>query len=79
MERSELQFGAYEFKAPATYSARAPMKPTYVFVIDVSQFSHPIGLFPQVIQSVKMCLDYIPNAEKATICFVTFDVGIQFY
>ena len=34
--RLELQLGAYEFKAPDAYSARKPMKPTYVFVIDVS-------------------------------------------
>lgn len=79
MERQELQFGAYEFKAPSTYSSRKAIDPTYVFVIDVSQFSHPLGLFQQVIQSVKMCLDYIPNAEHASICFVTFDVCIHFY
>lgn len=45
LERPELQFGAYEFKAPAAYSARKAMNPTYVFVIDVSQFSQPIGYF----------------------------------
>ena len=50
-----------------------------MFVIDVSQFSHPIGFFPQVVQSIKMSLDYFQNAEKTQVCFITYDVNIQFY
>ena len=53
--------------------------PTYVFVIDVSQFSLPLGFFQQIIQSVKMCFDYIPNAEHARVAFITYDVNIHFY
>lgn len=79
LERSELQYGAYEFRAPATYSARPPLDPTFVFVIDVSQFSHPLGLFQQVVQSVKMSLDYIQCPERTQVCFITFDVNIHFY
>jgi protein transport protein SEC24 len=79
LERPELQFGAYEFKAPSTYSTRPPIKPTFVFVIDVSQFSQPLGYFQQIVQSIKMTLDYIPNAENTEICFITFDVNIHFY
>lgn len=79
LERSELQFGAYEFKAPSTYMSRPALEPTFVFVIDVSQFSHPIGFFPQVVQSIKMCLDYIQNAENTKVCFITYDVNVHFY
>ena len=79
LERFELQYGAYEFKAPSTYSSRKPLNPTYVFVIDVSQFAHPSGFFPQVIQSIKMTLDYMPNPENTTLCLITFDVNIHFY
>ena len=50
-----------------------------MFVIDVSQFSHPIGFFPQVVQSIKMTLDYFQNAENTSVCFITYDVNIQFY
>jgi hypothetical protein len=45
LQRPELQFGAYEFKAPPSYITRKIVDPTYVFVIDVSQFSLPQGFF----------------------------------
>jgi hypothetical protein len=50
-----------------------------VFVIDVSQFSQPLGVFQQVVQSIKMTLDYFQNAENTTLCFITYDVNIHFY
>jgi protein transport protein SEC24 len=64
LQRPELQFGAYEFKAPPSYITRKIVDPTYVFVIDVSQFSLPQGFFQQIVQSIKMTLDYIQNPEK---------------
>lgn len=51
-------YGAYEFKAPSTYGVRKPLMPTYVFAIDVSHLALNTGLFQQVIQSIKMTLDY---------------------
>ena len=78
-QRSELQLGAYEFKAPQSYCARKPLMPTYVFVIDVSQFSLPIGFFQQVVQSIKMSLDYLANPEHTQLCIITYDTNIHFY
>ena len=38
-ERSELKYGAYDFKAPTMYVHEAPFKPSYVFAFDTSLFS----------------------------------------
>lgn len=45
LQRPELLYGTYEFKAPSAYSARKPMLPHYVFAIDVSATSLQSGLF----------------------------------
>lgn len=36
-DRPEMRHGSVEFVAPAEYTVRAPMPPSYFFVIDVSQ------------------------------------------
>jgi len=53
--------------------------PTYVFAIDVSMSSLQLGLFPQIVQSIKVCLDYFQNPEQTSVCFLTYDVNIHFY
>ena len=32
-----------------------------------------------MVQSIKMTLDYFQNAENTSVCFITYDVNIQFY
>ena len=49
MQRPELLYGAYEFKAPSTYSVRPPLLPAFCFVIDVSTQALQSGLFTQVV------------------------------
>jgi Sec23/Sec24 trunk domain len=31
------------------------------------------------VQSVKMCLDYMPHPEGTQLCFITYDVNVHFY
>ena len=38
-----------------------------------------MGVFQQVVQSIKMTLDYFQNPENATICFITYDINLHFY
>lgn len=36
-DRPELNYGAYEFKLPSSYTTETPMfEPSYVFLLDVS-------------------------------------------
>jgi protein transport protein SEC24 len=72
-------YGAYEFKASSDYIARKPNLPHYVFAIDVSLSSINSGFFYQVVQSIKMTLDYFQNPSQTSLCFLTYDVNIHFY
>ena len=43
--RSELLYGTYDIKAPSNFSIREPMKPTFVFMLDVSINAYETGFF----------------------------------
>ena len=50
-----------------------------MFLVDVSMNSHSVGLFQQVVQSIRAAIDYIPNPENSDIAIITFDVTVHYY
>ena len=74
--RPELLYGTYDIKAPQGFSIRAPMQPTYVFMLDCSIQAYESGFFHQSLQSIKSCIDTMLYPEVTSVCFVTYDVTI---
>ena len=52
---------------------RAPMPPTYVFVIDVSLAAAASGMLRTACAAIKASLDSLPGEERAQVAFITFD------
>lgn len=52
---------------------RAPMPPTYVFVIDVSFAAASCGMLGAVCATIKDTLDRLPGDERTQVAFITFD------
>jgi len=52
---------------------RAPMPPTYVFVIDVSFAAASSGMLRAACSSIKASLDSLPGDERTQVAFITFD------
>lgn len=52
---------------------RAPMPPTYVFVIDVSFAAAACGMLGVVCAGIKASLDSLPGDERTQVAFITFD------
>lgn len=78
-ERPELCSGSVEYIAPAEYMVRAPMPPTYVFVIDVSFAAAASGMLGAVCATIKESLDLLPGDERTQVAFITFDNTLHFY
>ena len=68
-----LTQGSVEWVAPAEYMVRAPMPPTFFFVIDVSQPAVASGSLAAAVQGIQQALDNLPGAERTQIGFLTFD------
>ncbi|KAI7835269.1 hypothetical protein COHA_010829, partial [Chlorella ohadii] len=66
-ERPELCSGSVEYIAPAEYMVRAPMPPTYVFVIDVSFAAAASGMLGAVCATIKESLDLLPGDERTQV------------
>jgi protein transport protein SEC24 len=77
--RPELTLGTYEFLAPKDYSNKPIPDPTYLICIESTISSASTGLYSQVLNSLKMILDYIPYAERARVGIVTYDNSLRFY
>ena len=77
--RPECNFGTYEFVAPQEYSNKAIVNPTYIICLDSSVSSQSTGLYNQVLNSLRVILDYMPNPENTNVGICTFDTGISFY
>ena len=79
--RPELTQGSVEYVAPAEYMVRAPMPPSYLFVIDVSAPACASGAVAAVARGIKACLDDLPGAAdaRAQVGVVTFDSALHFY
>lgn len=52
---------------------RAPMPPTYVFVIDVSFAAAACGMLGAVCATIRECLDALPGDERTQVAFITYD------
>ena len=61
-------------RAPApSPQVRAPMPPTYVFLIDVSQPAVVSGAVAVVCATIRECLDSLPGDDRTQVAFITFD------
>ena len=78
-ERPELLKGTVEFVAPAEYMVRAPMPPTFIFVLDVSFAAVSSGMVAAAVETIRGCLDDLPGGERTQVGFVTFDATVHYY
>lgn len=78
-QRPELNSGSVEYIAPAEYMVRAPMPPTYVFLIDVSFAAVSSGMVSTACAGIKSCLNSLPGDDRTRIGIITFDNAIHFY
>lgn len=78
-ERPELCSGSVEYVAPAEYMVRAPMPPTYVFVIDVSSAAAASGMLRVACAAIKASLDSLPGDERTLVAFITYDNTLHYY
>lgn len=78
-QRPELSQGSVEYVAPAEYMVRAPMPPTFVFVIDVSFAAASAGMIASACESIKKSLSSLPGDDRTRIAIITFDKSIHFY
>ncbi|KAK9861048.1 hypothetical protein WJX84_009471 [Apatococcus fuscideae] len=78
-ERPELSHGSVEFVAPAEYMVRAPMPPTYFFVIDVTSPAMIARSVEAIAATIRDVLDQLPGGERTRVGFLTFDAHLQFW
>ena len=75
----EYFMGTFEYKLADNYIDTPPVKPRYVFCLDISATAIINGFFYQAISTIKQCLDFFQNPEETEVCFCTYDQAIQFY
>lgn len=78
-QRPEISGGSVEYVAPAEYMVRAPMPPTYVFVLDVSFPAIASGMLAAACAAIKSCLKDLPGEDRTRVAVITFDTSIHFY
>jgi protein transport protein SEC24 len=78
-QRPELCSGSVEYVAPAEYMVRAPMPPTYVFAIDVSNQAAASGMLGAACAAIKACLDALPGDGRTRVAVITYDATLHFY
>ena len=78
-ERLELTHGCVEFEAPGEYSARTPMIPTYVFVLDVSHAALTTGFFAAAVAGLASWFSQQQQYRRVRVGLVTFDSAVHFY
>lgn len=76
-ERPELSKGTVEYVATETYLARPPMRPAYLFVVDVSQKALQSGLMRQMTETLKTVVSVLP--KHARLGLITYDEAVQFH
>ncbi len=79
--KDKLNSGTFEFIATASYSDRAPMPPTYVFLLDVSLASLESGYFASVLETIKDIFinNLVSNPDRSKFAFITFDTHVNFF
>jgi protein transport protein SEC24 len=78
-DHPELSTGSVEYVAPAEYMVRAPMPPSFFFVIDVSATAVGCGMVGAAVEAIKACLDDLPGDDRTQVGFLTFDTTLHFY
>jgi protein transport protein SEC24 len=76
-ERPELSKGVYEFVAPKDYHTREVVTPAYVILLEASPLAYSLGVFSQVISSLQVLLDYLPNPERSSVCVLTYGASVN--
>lgn len=87
LERFELTRGTVEYVAPASYCARVPQVPSFLFVIDVSYNAVQSGMLSTACQAIKEVLRNLPTPntgrpDEVSPCkvgIITFDRTVHFY
>ena len=80
--RPEISLGSYEFIANSSYinKQRPQVRPTFIFLIDVSLAASVNGYLTSVVESIKSSLnDYNDFTEDTKIAIITFDTAVHFY
>lgn len=79
MQRPELCRGSVEYMAPEEYMVRAPMRPSYFFVIDASPSAVQSGVTVSACEVISRTLDNIQGGDTASVGIATFDGTVHFY
>ena len=79
MQRPELCRGSVEYIAPEEYMVRAPMRPSYFFVIDASLSAVQSGVTVSACEVISRTLDNIQGGDAASVGIATFDGTVHFY
>ncbi|EGR28550.1 protein transport protein, putative, partial [Ichthyophthirius multifiliis] len=78
-QKNELKLGSYEILAGIDYSARPPVAPSYIFLIDVSKGNQEIlQTISQVLREL-ILEGNIPGGERKQFGFITYDKDVHLY
>eukprot|EP01025_Chloroclados_australasicus_P004026 TRINITY_DN1096_c0_g1_i2.p1 TRINITY_DN1096_c0_g1~~TRINITY_DN1096_c0_g1_i2.p1 ORF type:complete len:1056 (+),score=152.01 TRINITY_DN1096_c0_g1_i2:251-3418(+) len=78
-DRPELSLGSVEYIAPEEYMVRAPMPPSYFFLIDVSVTAVQTGVIKAICEGIKESLNSLPGGDRTRVGFMTYDRSLHFY
>jgi protein transport protein SEC24 len=76
-----LNYSTFDIKATMDYASRVPMKPTFLFTIDVSKPAIESGYVEAVASTIRNVIegDQLPGGDDAKIGFITYDSSLHFY
>ncbi|KAJ7648771.1 hypothetical protein DFH06DRAFT_1270773 [Mycena polygramma] len=78
--RVELNHAVVDFAAGPEYVREAPLAPTFVFLLDVSQGAFISGMFLTAIHTISENLDNLPNDQLRTrVAILCYDVSLYFF
>lgn len=81
-DKAELSSGSFDIVVGEEYVSRAPMAPTFIFLIDVSRAAVESGMLKIVTNSIHAAImnDSLAGGEQRTqIGIVTYDSKIHVY
>jgi protein transport protein SEC24 len=78
-ERAELTHGCVEFVAPGEYAVRAPMPPSFVFVLDASYTAVSSGLLASAAAAVRAWAEAFRGSARTRVALLTYDGAVHFY
>jgi protein transport protein SEC24 len=79
--KNNLNSGQYEVYANSSYMDRPPLSPSFVFLIDTSEYSIQSGLFASVIEVLKDLFQnqLMTDPDRSKFCIITFDSNVNFF